>query len=123
MTYLLRVGVNLWPQVLTTGHFTPFPNSSLQIPCPLYPYLWPLPSDGLHLGFLAQLVRTKSLHTCWEDTIFKEALLSQAPLFENNKILPLELERLCDGTLSIPPVPFPDHPVTEESRQQVGHDG
>lgn len=62
------------------------------------------------------------MDACWEHTVFKEALLSQAPLSENNKILPLILDGLCGSALSVSPVPLTDHTVTEESWQQVGHD-
>lgn len=86
-----------------------------------HPYLWPFPCDGFHLGFLAQLMGAQGLNTGWEHMVFKEALLSQAPLFENDKILPLKLEGLCDSALSISPVPLPDHTITEESWQHVGH--
>ena len=103
-------GLRLW----TT--WSPVPRS-----CPSYPYLWPFPRDGLHLGFLAQLMGAQGLDACWEHTVFKEALLSQAPLSENNKILPLILDGLCGSTLSVSPVPLTDHTVTEESWQQVGH--
>lgn len=69
-----------------------FPKSWLLKPHPLHPYLWPFPHDGLNLGFVAQLMGGQDLNTCWEHMIFKEALLGQTSLFENNKILLLKLE-------------------------------
>ena len=118
ISHLLRSWIHgLWPW--TT--WPPVPKSCLLKPCPSHPYLWPFPRDGLHLGFLAQLMGAQGLNTCWEHTVFKEALLSKAPSSENNKILPLILEGLWDGALSISPVPLPDHAVTEKSWQQVGH--
>lgn len=98
-----------------------FHKSYLLNPHPFCPYLWPFPRDGLHLGFLAELMRAQGLYTCREDPIFKEALLSQAAFFENDKILPLKLEGLCHSALSIPPVPLSDHAITEVSRQHIGH--
>lgn len=64
---------------------------------------------------------TQGLNTSWEHMVFKEALLSQTLLFEVDKILPLEPEGLCDSALSVSPVPLPDHTLTEESWQHVGH--
>lgn len=104
-----------------SGALAPLSPGSLVKPHISHPYLWPFPRDSLHLGFLAQLMGAQDLHTSWEHTVFKEALLSQALLLENDKILPLKLKGPCDSALSVSPVPLANHTVTEESWQHVGH--